>query len=87
MAFPKCSVCKSETAIFSWQPFGPDESPLHFTTLGAHYRGFPIIKVCNSCHTKIANAVVRPELYGGFEFSYRRTSYVLIGKEIKEKKV
>lgn len=45
----KCQSCKVQTATWSWQPFGPDALGTTFTTPGSHYRGFPVVKVCESC--------------------------------------
>lgn len=47
----KCQACKEQEAEWSWQPWGPDTTPDSFALLGHHYRGFPIIKVCDSCKT------------------------------------
>ena len=50
----KCERCKrmnKETigeALWAWQPFGPDEQP-SYSLLGSHYRGFPVIKICDDC--------------------------------------
>lgn len=41
----KCQLCKAE-AIWAWQPFGPGDPPGTLATLGSHYRGFPVVKVC-----------------------------------------
>lgn len=48
----KCKVCKKQEAIWAWQPFGPDECIDSFVVLGSHYRGFPIVKICNDCKFK-----------------------------------
>lgn len=71
----KCQCCKEEEALFAWQPFGPDDNPASYTTLGSHYRGFPVIKVCFWCKTAFAS--------GDFEvtFTYNKTRYV--GKDHK----
>lgn len=47
----KCQACKEQEVVWAWQPFGPDEKPNCYTLLGSHYRGFPVIKVCDSCKT------------------------------------
>lgn len=50
-AIVQCQTCQyknKQEAVWACQPFGPDEG-LVFTTLGNHYRGFPIIKVCDLC--------------------------------------
>lgn len=50
----KCQSCKGDQAVWAWQPFGPDDSPFTFTALGSHYRGFPVIKICDSCYRLVA---------------------------------
>ena len=47
----KCKFCGA-AAGWSWQPNGPGEV-LTFTTLGSHYRGFAVIKVCDACKAQI----------------------------------
>lgn len=47
-----CKFCE-QNADWAWQPFGPGESPFSFTTLGSHYRGFAVIKICNDHKIKI----------------------------------
>ena len=49
MLMPKCTICKQNEATWTWQPFGPDESPNLFVLPGNHYRGFVAIKVCDNC--------------------------------------
>ena len=45
---PICQLCKNDEAIWAYQPEGPDaEHPL--VLLGNHYRGFPVVKVCDEC--------------------------------------
>lgn len=46
--FYRCVRCKSPEAIWAVQPWGPDER-VTVTTLGSHYRGFPVIKLCDEC--------------------------------------
>ena len=41
-----CRFC-NRRAEWAWQPFGPDESAFLFTSLGNHYRGFDVLKVCD----------------------------------------
>lgn len=48
-AIPKCRICREREGDIIWQPFGPDESHLCFTTPGSHYRGFPAVRVCFRC--------------------------------------
>jgi hypothetical protein len=75
----KCQCCKEEEALFAWQPFGPDGNPASYTTLGSHYRGFPVIKVGLACKTAFTS--------GDFEveFVYKRTHYVGKDHQISEK--
>ena len=51
-----CQTCNINEAIWAWHPFGPADDDDHcFTTLGSHYRGFPIVKVCDECKRDIEN--------------------------------
>jgi hypothetical protein len=36
-------------AEWAWMPFGPAETPDSFLVSGSQYRGFPVIKVCDTC--------------------------------------
>lgn len=63
-----CQCCKSKEASMAWQPFGPEEATDSFALLGNHYRGFPVIKVCDSCQSKIQQSQE-------VRFSYRGNSY------------
>jgi hypothetical protein len=49
----KCQACKQQFATMTWQPFGPDPTGLTFTTFGNHYRGFPVVKICDTCKYNI----------------------------------
>jgi hypothetical protein len=49
----KCMTCKTDEAIWAWQPFGPADDANTFATLGNHYRGFTVVKVCNNCRETI----------------------------------
>ena len=49
MRLNKCRVCKIDEALYAWQPFGPQHDANCFSFLGAHYRGFMLIKICGSC--------------------------------------
>ena len=64
-------------AIWAWQPFGPDENPTSCTTLGNHYRGFPVIKICDMCHDDLLNNI-------GLVFTYKGTGYYIYNNEVKE---
>lgn len=50
-----CQCCKTRgmEAQWAWQPLGPDERAASFTTLGNHYRGFPVVKVCGACKHRV----------------------------------
>ena len=43
----KCQVCKRNEAIWAMQYIGEDRPT--FSTLGSHYRGFKVTKVCDEC--------------------------------------
>ena len=74
----KCQACRTNDRVWTWQPFGPDETTLCFTTLGSHYRGFPAIGICDTCRTRVING--RPALL----FTYKNTNYFSLNGEIKE---
>lgn len=42
----RCEKC-NDTAVWAWQPFGPADDANCFTTLGSHYCGFPVVKLCD----------------------------------------
>ena len=68
----RCQVCKAREAVYSWQPFGPDDNArAAFTTLGSHYRGFPAIKTCLVCHDEIQAGIPQRFIYRSVEFEYR----------------
>ncbi len=54
----KCCCCGTSNAEIAWQPFGPadncrdDES---FMAPGFHYRGFPVLRVCDDCRGQLGN--------------------------------
>lgn len=48
---PRCQVCKAAEALWACQYIGEDTPT--FTTLGSHYRGFRVTKVCDQCKTEI----------------------------------
>ena len=72
----KCAICKGKSSEradreWTWQPFGPDESPLCFTLPGSHYRGFPAIPVCGFCQReKIEMGEVVFFRYKGVEYRF-----------------
>ena len=75
----KCQVCRHADAEWSWQPFGPDENPLSFALIGSHYRGFPVVKVCDFCKREaIENCV---ETGTPVRFTLKETEYVFDGAQ------
>jgi hypothetical protein len=64
----KCQICKKSTVAWAWQPFGPDSYIQRCTTLGSHYRGFPVIKICDNCRDSMM-------VYGGINFNYKNKPY------------
>lgn len=48
----KCRICSSNEAYSFCQPFGPEDKPV-FVREGYHYRGFPVIRVCDTCKESI----------------------------------
>ena len=53
----RCNICDSLTIeLYAWQPFGPNKDATEgsaFALPGHHYRGFPVIKVCETCMESI----------------------------------
>ena len=49
----KCHICEDGEAIWAMQNIADDE--LTFTTLGSHYRGFKVVKVCDECKDALQN--------------------------------
>jgi len=74
----KCQACGLKDSVWAWQPFGPDESILCFTTEGCHYRGFPVIKICDDCKRDIVKG--NP----GVVFTYKHQGYFALDGEVKE---
>ena len=68
----KCQSCRKGEALWAWQPFGPDESLQSFTALGSHYRGFPVITICDECKGKVQS---RHDV----AFTYRKVPYLAAG--------
>ena len=70
----RCNICNILTChLLSWQPFGPNQDATEssaFTCAGAHYRGFPVIKVCEVCMESILE-----ERFG--HFTYQGVFYVV----------
>ncbi len=48
-----CRICKHNEAVYSWQPFGPDDTIDCFPFCGSHYRGFTAVNVCDECKRAI----------------------------------
>ena len=48
---PTCQICKAGEALWAMQYVG--EAAPTFTTLGSHYRGFPVTKVCDGCKAEM----------------------------------
>jgi hypothetical protein len=73
----KCRICGA-VANWSWQPFGPAaEAPRSgFTRSGWHYRGFPVVPVCESCKRDIEHDV-------SVAFAWRGQHYALVGDEVQ----
>ena len=65
----KCHACRGTFAEWSWQPFGPDPNG-SFAAPGYHYRGFPVIKVCDSCKKRV-------EEKSTVHFSYKGKPYTV----------
>lgn len=71
----RCQVgpkCESD-AESAWQPFGPDDRVLCFTDLGAHYRGFPVVKCCESHRLSMGQGTAQ-------NFKYKGQWYLAIPK-------
>jgi hypothetical protein len=69
----RCSICGpgalgDRSAVWAWQPFGPDERVAAFTVAGSHYRGFPAIKVCSFCREDLVQGCRRGFTYRGERF-------------------
>ena len=76
----KCQACKrQESELWAWQPFGPGEDiRTMFMVPGSHYRGFPIIKVCDSCKNDFE--------HGDFavRFEYKGHKYIGENHQVRE---
>ena len=72
----KCQICKTHKSEWSWQPFGPDESPLSFTTPGSHYRGFTVVKICDACKQNLESG--KP-----VEFIHKNEHYTYDGASVQ----
>ncbi len=61
----QCKICHVAVADWAWQPCGPG-TVMTFTTLGSHYRGYPVVKVCDWCKRR-----VQLQKTGHFQFRWR----------------
>lgn len=75
----KCQACKEQEVAWAWQPFGPDEKPDCYTLLGSHYRGFPVIKVCDTCKSAFKT--------GDFPVTFAYKGHQFVGKEHEVREV
>jgi len=64
-------------ATWAWQPFGPAEDSRCVTTLGNHYRGFPVIKICDDCYRDLDNGHT-------LVFTYKSVRYYSDGFALQE---
>ena len=46
----KCEVCRKAETVWAMQAM---PGGLTFALLGSHYRGFPVVKVCEVCKVKM----------------------------------
>ena len=76
----KCKLCREREAEWAWQPFGPDEEVASFSFLGSHYRGFPVIKVCDPCKQDIERTLA---VGGSIVFSYKNKLYRATADDVK----
>lgn len=73
----KCQLCKQVAEITaSWQPFGPDESIRCLTAPGSHYRGFPVLKVCQDCEQAISSGQRIPS------FEFRNDAFIVQDEKV-----
>ncbi len=61
-------------AVWAMQPFGPDKV-VTFALIGNHYRGFPVIKVCDLCKENIEEAITGE--MPPFFFNYKGRHYAI----------
>lgn len=73
---PKCETCHAQEAIWAWHPFGPGEDHC-FTTLGSHYRGWIVIKVCDECKNQIEDGLPMNFVVHGKQMIGNRSSDIL----------
>ena len=74
----KCSICHKNEVEYAWQPFGPDDKLSMFTLPGSHYRGFPVISVCQDCHDTILKILAHdPTAPYVFVFHFKKVGYYI----------
>ena len=80
--FSRCS----QPADWAWQPFGPSEDYNCFTTPGSHYRGFPVLKLCDEHKTAIQATLTNPDadIADIIVFNQRHVGYILEHGKIQE---
>ena len=54
----KCQVCKARHAVWAMQYIAEDKPT--FSTLGSHYRGFHVTKICDDCKESIQEKETNP---------------------------
>jgi len=83
MTTSTCYVCHEHEAIYAWQPFGPGDDYNCFTSPGSHYRGFPVIKVCDDCRTRILATLTDP-FANQVVFNCQHNGYYVHNGQLKE---
>jgi len=51
--YPKCQRCKKQEAVWAMQVIPGNDGVPSFTLLGNHYRGSPVVKVCDDCKERV----------------------------------
>lgn len=54
---PTCQICKNAPVEWAMQYVG--ETTPTYSTLGSHYRGFPVTKVCEGCKVEMQTTEAR----------------------------
>ena len=69
----RCQVCtERHEAAWAWQPFGPGGVDC-FVLPGSHYRGFPVIKVCDAVKERFQAGETVSVRYRGHLYTLRRS--------------
>ena len=79
---PRCQVCHQNEAIWAMQYVGEDTPT--FSTLGSHYRGFRVTKVCDGCREHITTHGHQPTTETGLPARYwsaRLQGYVTVPED------